>query len=112
MNKVYAIQQPVSRNRISPGTVSAFDFSAAEKYGEVIVLVPNGRGILTPDLLIKHLEEQLVDFDPVYDYVIPVGDYAICFLVGMMLSKTGFIRILRWIPEAQSYQPLSLDIRG
>ena len=107
---VYAIQQPTTRR--AGAVIPAFDFSTAEKFGEVKVLVPNGRGVLTPDLLIKHLHEQLGEFDPLYDYIIPAGDYSVCFLVGMMLGKTGFVRILRWIPDAQSYQPLTLDIRS
>jgi len=111
--RVYAIQNPTTRR--GGEVVPAFDFSSASKYGEgpVVILLDNARGILTPDVLIKNLRDLLdsVDFDPVYDYIIPVGDYSICFLLGMVLGQSGFARILRWIPEAQSYQPLTLDIR-
>jgi hypothetical protein len=106
---VYAIQQPVTRR--DGEVVPAFDFSPAQKYGEIVVLLQNSRGALAPEVLLEQLKERLGDFDPTYDYIIPAGDYAICFVVGMTVAKFGFVRILRWIPEAKAYQPITIDIR-
>lgn len=107
---VYAIQQPTTRR--GGEIVPAFDFSSAEKYGEVKVLLHNSRGVLAPEILLEQLRERLADFDPVYDYIIPAGDYSVCFVVGMMLAKAGYVRILRWVPEGRSYQPVTFDIRS
>lgn len=106
---VYAIQQPVTRREGE--VVPAFDFSPAKKFGEIVVLLQNSRGVLAPEVLQQQLRERLDRFDPLYDYIIPAGDYAICFIVGMTVAKFGFVRILRWIPEAKAYQPITIDMR-
>lgn len=111
MPRVIAIQMPQSRG--SDGIERpAFDFSPAAEYGEVEVLAPNGKHILTPDLLRKMLEEKLRErFNPDEDYIIPVGDYSVIFLVGMLLGRHfTSVRILRWVPSMRAYQPVILNL--
>ncbi|MDZ4344098.1 MAG: hypothetical protein U1E51_16890 [Candidatus Binatia bacterium] len=108
--RVIAVQMPMTRKA---GVVKpAFDFGPAEQYGELEILASNGNHILTPDVFRHMLEKSLADFDPETDYIIPAGDYAVLFFVGMILGdRFKTIRILRWVPDAKAYQPLSLDIR-
>lgn len=111
MPRVIAIQQPMTYKdgKAKP----AFLFDAARQYGTVEVLASNGRHILTPDVLRSTLEAALVNFNAEKDYIIPCGDYAVIFLVGLILgSRCKCIKILRWVGEAQTYQPLLLNIRS
>jgi hypothetical protein len=108
-SRVFVIQQPVAvRNGVS---VPAFDFSAAEEFGKIEILAPNGKHILTPDVFREMLEEKLDAFDPVHDYILPTGDYTVLFFVGLLLgARFDHIRVLRWVPDARKYQPLTLSI--
>lgn len=104
--RVIAIQQPVAQRG------RKVDFTAAAKFGRLEVLVSNGRHILTPDVFRDTLNESLRTFNPERDYIIPIGDYAAIFLVGMLLGQRfKYVRILRWVPDVQEYQPLTLDLR-
>lgn len=107
--RVIVIQQPMKR--VGDSERPAFDFSAAKTYGEIKVLAPNGKQILTPDLFREFLAEKLLDFDPDSDYIIPAGDYSVIFMVGLIIGRLhGKARILRWVPASAAYQPLYLDI--
>ena len=109
MNKVFVIQQPVSHR--DGKAVPAFDFSAAEEFGRVEVLAPNGKHILTPDVFRDMLEEKLDTFNPVHDYILPTGDYTVLFFVGLLLgARFDHIRVLRWVSDVKRYQPLTLSI--
>lgn len=108
MGKVYVIQKPMKRDgsRVKP----AFDFSAAEKYGEIEVLAPNGRNVIATPELRDSIFERLKRFDPAEDYIIPVGDYALIFMIGLVLGERfGKVRILRWVPGAEAYRPMLLN---
>ena len=109
MNHVYVVQQPIAmRNGVA---VPAFDFSAAEAFGRIEILAPNGKLILTPDVFREMLRAKLDAFDPEQDYILPTGDYSVLFFVGMLLgARHDYIRILRWVADAKNYQPLLLDI--
>lgn len=105
--RVIAIQQPTSRG----GSKPAFDFGPAGEFGEVEVLLPNGRDILTPDIFRRMIKEGLDGFDPERDYIIPTGDYSVLLFVGMILGqKYKSIQMLRWIPGARAYQPLLINL--
>ena len=109
--RVLIIQEPMKRQGLIE--VPAFDFTPAEKFGELEVLAPNGRMIFQPTLMRKHIEAQLDEmrFDPKRDYVLPVGDYSVLLLVGMILrSRTASLQVLRWVPSAREYQPLIFDL--
>lgn len=111
MSRVIVIQQPVRREADSVER-PAFDFSPAKEFGEVEVLAPNGKHILTPDVFRATLEEGLRFFDPEVDFIIPVGDYTVILFVGMLLGERyKRIRVLRWVPSARAYQPITLDVR-
>lgn len=107
--RVIVVQQPMKRD--GDFERPAFDFGPAERYGKVEILAPNGRHILTPDIFSKQLEDKLRDFDPERDFIIAAGDYTVLFLVGMIVGKKfGSCRVLRWVPQAKSYQPLQFNV--
>lgn len=108
--RVIVIQQPMKRD----GALErpAFDFGPAEQFGEIEILAGNGKQILTPDIFRAQLDEKLVGFDPERDYIIAAGDYTVLFFVGMIIGQRfGSARILRWVPSAKAYQPLTLIVR-
>jgi hypothetical protein len=109
-SRVFVIQQPMKKDD-KGNEHPAFDFSAAEEYGAVEILAPNGKSIFTPDVLRNFIDDKLdeLKFDARHDYVVPVGDYSVIFLVGMIMGCRGEeIKILRWVPSAKAYQPVSL----
>lgn len=109
MARVIVIQAPTARATNKP----AFDFTAAQKYGRVDVLLPNGNHVLTPDLMIKDIRWALREFNPLRDYIIPAGDFSVIFAVGLILGReVTSIRVLKWIHEAREYQPVTLTIRN
>lgn len=113
-HRVFVIQQPMKRDG-EGGERPAFDFTAAEGFGKLIVLAPNGKQILTPDVFRDYLVGRLrADaFDPKTDYIIPAGDYSVILMVGMIIGEMfGRARILRWVPSASAYQPLHFNIRS
>jgi hypothetical protein len=90
----------------------AFDFGPADQFGEVEILAPNGKQILTPDIFRAQLNQRLDGFDPERDYIIAAGDYTVLFFVGMIVGQRfGSARILRWVPSAKAYQPINLIVR-
>lgn len=109
-SRVLVVQQPMKR--VGDVEIPAFDFSAADSFGEVEILAPNGKHILTPDVFRASLYEKLKDFKPERDYIIAAGDYTVLFFVGMIVGQRfGSVRVLRWVPSARSYQPLTLTVR-
>lgn len=107
--RVFVIQQPMKR--VGNDERPAFDFSAAKIYGDVQIIAPNGKQILTPDVFREFLRAQLHDFDPGKDFIIPAGDYSVIFMVGMLIGDMhGHAMILRWVPSALSYQPIFINV--
>lgn len=109
--RVIVVQQPTKR--VSGGNeIPAFDFGPADQFGDVEVLAPNGRDILTPDIFREQLLKKLQGFDSERDYIITTGDYTVLFFVGMIVGQRfGSARILRWVSSAKAYQPLVLNVR-
>lgn len=108
--RVVVVQQPMKR--VGDAEVPAFDFGPAAKFGEVEILAANGKHILTPDVFRKQLEDKLQGFDPERDYIIAAGDYTVLLFVGMIVGQRfGSARVLRWVPSAKAYQPITLTVR-
>lgn len=108
--RVIVIQQPMKRD--GEHERPAFDFGPADQFGEVEILAPNGKQILTPDIFRTQLNQRLDGFDPERDYIIAAGDYTVLFFVGMIVGQRfGSARILRWVPSAKAYQPINLIVR-
>lgn len=104
---VVAIQQPNTPKGVP------LDLSAAEVWGRVEVLCPNGKHVLAPESFIRATRKRLdeLDFDEMTDYIIPVGDLSALFFVGMLVGdRWGEVQLLRWVAEARAYQPLKLSL--
>lgn len=104
---VIAIQHP-NNARGSP-----LDLSAASAFGRVEILCPNGKYILAPHNFLLSTRKRLLElaFDPMVDYVLPLGDFSVVFFIGALLG--GYyeqINVLRWIPETKTYQPLPCNL--
>lgn len=105
--RVLVVQSPVNKRDGGP----AFDFTQAQTFGKIEVIAQNGKLILTPDVFREILEEKLCDFDSERDFIIPAGDYSVIFYVGMLLgARFKRIRLLRWVNDAQAYQPIILNL--
>jgi hypothetical protein len=109
-SRVIVVQQPMKR--MGDHERPAFDFGPADKFGEVEILAQNGKQILTPEVFKVQLNAALDGFDPERDYIIAAGDYTVLFFVGMIVGQRfGSARILRWVPSAKAYQPLTFNVR-
>lgn len=108
--RVIVIQQPVKKDHKGVERPS-HDYSAASAFGKVEILAQNNKMILTPDVFRQQIEEKLEDFNPDYDFIITTGDDTVLFFVGMIVAgRHERVRVLRWVPAAKSYQPITLNI--
>jgi hypothetical protein len=103
---VFVIQNPTIKDR------PAFDFTPAEKFGPVEILLPNGKDVLTPDIFIEQVRRRLdeVEFDPYHDYLVAVGSPPVNLVLGALLAEFGRFTVLHWINSAKQYQPITYDI--
>lgn len=71
MPRVFIPQLPMRRNNV--GTlIPMMDLTPAEKYGELVTLLPHGRAALDPETSLPLLREKLKNFRP-DDFILPIG---------------------------------------
>ena len=95
-SKVYVLIDQKQRDRLTGEMVSKFDFSSAERYGELIFLLASNASPRDPDAngeLANGLAEITDD-----DYILPVGSPVLILLAGAYaaLADVTRLNILEW----------------
>lgn len=106
MSRVFAIQVPSRKERGE--WVSKYDLSDAERFGEVVRVLPPGNVPEDPEEADGQLRRALADFDPSCDLLLLLGDpLAIARAVRELTLRLGDapLRALKWDRRSQQYRP-------
>jgi len=110
-SRVFVVQEPTKFDHAQQKLVTVFNFNKAAKYGEIIILLPQGQVALSPAPTIFALKEGLRDFCD-DDYLIPAGDpSAIAMAVAIASANNrGRFKLLKHDRDARDYIKVEVDI--
>lgn len=108
MSKVYVVQAQMKMT--TEGLVPQFDFSSAEKYGELVFLLSPSASPFNPDPIIRELHEKLANYTT-EDFILLTGNPCLIgWVVGILADKTdGKFKLLQWNGKEQGYIPVEVD---
>lgn len=106
MSRVFAVQVPARRGG-DGRWVEMHDLSDAERFGELIRVLPFGNVSSDAMTVQAQVAEVLSGFDPEADYVLLLGDPVAIAHVAHYLSRTlgGPFLALKWDRRSRSYAP-------
>ena len=107
LSKVYLIQEIPGSSKGEP----KYNILGAQKYGEIITLLPEfSQMILSPGPLIHKLRTLLKNYTP-DDYLLLSGDPAIIGVVCSIVADTtnGRYKLLKW-DRQKTYYPIEINI--
>ena len=105
---VYVIQELPGTKMGSP----KFNIMGAQKYGKLVVLLPeHSQIILSPGPLIFKLRKLLDKYTP-KDYLLLTGDPAIIGVACSIVSDitNGKYNLLKWDKQEKSYYPIKINL--
>lgn len=110
MSKVFAVQDPQRRNRVSNELERIMDISKASTYGEVSVLLEHRQVAFTPGPMIDILSQKLNLYCD-DDYIIPIGDPTAIAAAVLCAARAnaGRVNLLKWDKESRSYIRVTID---
>lgn len=99
---VYVVQEVPRRN-----------ITAAAKYGELVVLLPQGDIVLSPGPTVRRLRTKLRDFSD-DDFLLLIGDPVAIGLATALAAKANNDRVafLKWDKQNAIYYIVRSDISG
>ena len=111
MSKVYIVCEPTYYLGSTPRP--KVDLSPAEKFGQLIVLLPSSQSVMMTVPTIRDLKEKLYDFCD-DDYILPVGDPVLMSMVSMIAGEQnkGRVKFLKWDKLTKSYLDIQVDTSG
>lgn len=111
MTKVYAPQQPSKFDTATRLWIPTMNMHAAEKYGELVVLVPPNANRLHTVPLIAAMRERMEHFGPT-DWLVAVGDPSLIAAAACIaVRKTGgLLRLLKWDRMTSDYIPMEMKL--
>lgn len=109
-SRVFVVQRPAYRDRATGEWITKFDLSPAEKFGELVDILPSNM-FWGPDTIVSQSKRILSDFNSDEDCLLAIGDPVAIAACAIIASReTGEVTILKWDKKAQSYQPFCLSI--
>lgn len=109
---VYVTQDVLVRG--SDGVMERkFDFTTAEKFGTIRVLIPSGQSLFSSVPIVRQLKDMLRDFSE-RDFLLPLGDPSIMMAAGAIAASisNGRMTILKWDRRAGIYLAVPFDVTG
>ena len=109
-SRVFITQRPAFRR--PGGWVDKFDLTPAEKFGELVEVMPPGNTDPSiVDNMVQDLCTVLRDFSD-RDYLLPLGDPAVIAAAAMAAARAGSgrVNILRWDKRAGEYEVLTVRL--
>lgn len=93
--------------------VKGRDYSPAMKYGQLVLLLPEGNITLSTQPTVRRLKTRLKDFND-EDYLLLSGDPVAIGLSCMVAAdiNQGKVKMLKWENRESSYYVLSANSRG
>lgn len=110
MSNVYVVQD----QRIWKGKdfVSKFDFSSAEEYGDLVMLLDSSDNQTEPERVIEKLNFVLTDYTD-DDYLLLVGNPCLIgwtTAIAGRYSPNGVVNMLQWSGRDRKYLPVQAKI--
>lgn len=110
MSKVYVVQD----QKIWKGKdhVSKFDFSTAEEYGDLVMLLESSDNQTEPERVIQKLKDTLEDYTS-DDHLLLVGNPCLIgwtTAIAATASPTGEVKMLQWSGRDRKYLPIEAKI--
>ena len=101
MAKVYVIQEDKYK-----------DFSSAQEFGELTVVMPPGQVYNHPSDFIKAMYDGLGGYDYLVDFLILVGDPVQIGIATAIISEltVGHFNLLKWDRQERKYIPITIDL--
>mgnify|MGYP003636561101 CR=1 FL=1 len=111
MSRVFAIQSPTRRDPHTGLITKVFDFTDAERFGEVVVLIDAELKPTSQDLVRRLLWEQLRNFTE-DDYLLLTGNPIIMSQASSManLVVDGRVSYLQWSGHHKQYIEVRTDL--
>jgi hypothetical protein len=108
MSRVYVVQVPARRTGPRGAWEEKYDLSPAERFGELVRLLPYGNVPSDPGPTRRVLIDALVDFDRAEDFVLLLGDPVACaqavHALALILKGDSF-QVLKWDRREGVYYP-------
>lgn len=103
--RVFAVQVPARRDGPRGGWVEKFDLGPAERFGEVVRVLPYGNVPEDPEPTVRRLREALADFRPEADHMLLLGDPVALAQAVAVLCAAGVdgFSALKWDRRAEAY---------
>ena len=102
--KVFVVQEPMRRDRLTQRLEPFMDLSPAAAYGDLEVLLKSRAVPLSGAPLIEKLRVKLKDFSS-NDFLVLVGDTTLIAAAVLVAGKInhGSVNVLKWNRETASY---------
>lgn len=110
MPKVYVINEPMKWSKPLRMMSRAIDISPAERYGQLVFLLPPGNIEVDDPKILEQLHAGLSTFGPL-DYLLPIGHpIAIGYACSIATARTkGRIKQLHWIEFDHAYRVIEAN---
>jgi hypothetical protein len=111
MAKVFIPQLPSRYDAASRLWIPTVNIHPAEKFGELITMLPPGAGRTHVAPLVTAMREQMRDYCDA-DFIVAVGDPSLIAAAACIAAKktSGILRILKWDRIAADYIPVELTV--
>lgn len=104
MSRVWVVQSNMKRDPATGAWTPKFDLTEASAFGKLEFIFGHGQAALMAPSAKAAIRERLMDFDP-DDFVLPIGDNTLVFMVAQELNAAGFerVKLLRWDRQQKRY---------
>jgi len=108
--KVFVVQEPVRRNKVTGDFEPVFDLTPAAVYGDIEILLPPGPVMLATAPMNDKLRYALRNFCD-DDYILPTGSPPAMLAAGFYAAyhNRGRYKILQWDKRSRQYIVIPVD---
>ncbi len=108
--RVFAPQQPSRFDTATRLWIPTMNMAPAEKYGELVVLLPPNANRLHTAPLVAAMSERMKDFND-QDWLVAIGDPSLIAAAACIAARKtgGLLRLLKWDRMTSDY--LTTEIR-
>lgn len=111
MSRVFAPQLPSRFDATTRLWIPTMNMHAAERFGELIVLLPPNANRLHTAPLLEALKERMADFTA-EDWLVAIGDPSLIAAAACLAARKtgGLLRLLKWDRMTSDYLPTEMKL--